>query len=50
MEHEKITKVSKLSPQDITETVRNENENEIPKKYLKKDIHLQKKDKKLLMI
>ena len=39
MEHQKITKVLK-----------NENDKEILRKYLKKDIYLQKKDRKLLLI
>ena len=39
MEHQKITKVLK-----------NENYKEILRKYLKKDINLQKKDRKLLLI
>ena len=39
MEHQKITKVLK-----------NENDKEILRKYLKKDIYLQNKDRKLLLI
>ena len=40
-------KVSKGSPQNNSETITNEHEK---KKYLKNDIYLQKKDRKLLMI
>ena len=42
----RITKVSKTLPQDNSEIVKNEHDKEI----LKKDIYLQKKDRKLLMI
>ena len=50
MEHKKITKVSENSQQYNPETVKYENDNEIPTKILKKDIYLQKKDKKLFII
>ena len=43
MEYEKFTKVSKNSQQNNLETNTNE-------KYLKKDIYLRKKDKKVLII
>ena len=46
MEHKEITKVSKNSQQNNSETVKNEHN----KKYLKKNMYLQKKHKKLLMI
>ena len=42
----KITKASRSSLQNNSETITNEHD----KKYLKKDIYLQKKDRKLLMI
>ena len=42
----KITKASRSSLQNNSETIANEHD----KKYLKKDIYLQKKDRKLLMI
>ena len=42
----KTTKVSKNSQQNSSETVTNENDKELPKE----DIHLQKKDRKLLII
>ena len=44
--HNRITKILKSSPHNNLESVANEHE----KKYLKKDISLQKKDRKLLMI
>ena len=43
---DKIMKVSKTSQQNNSEAVTNEYD----KKFLKKDIYLQKKDRKLLMI
>ena len=43
----KVTKVSRNSQQNNLDTFKNENDKE---KHLKKDIYLQKKDKKLLMI
>ena len=43
----KVTKVSRNSQQNNLDTFTNENDEE---KHLKKDIYLQKKDKKLLMI
>ena len=43
----KVTKVSRNSQQNNLDTFTNENDKE---KHLKKDIYLQKKDKKLLMI
>ena len=43
MEYKKFTKVSKNSQQNNLETNTNE-------KYLKKDIYLRKKDKKVLII
>ena len=46
MEYQKLTKVLKNSQQNDSETVPNENN----KKYLKKDVYIQKKDKKLLII
>ena len=42
----RIMKVARSSPKNNAETNKNEHE----KKYLKKDIYLQKKGKKLLMI
>ena len=42
----KITKILKTSQQNNSETSTNEHD----KKYLKKDIYFQKKDRKLLMI
>ena len=42
----RITKVSRNSPQKNSKTITNE----YNKKYLKKDIYLQKKDRKLLII
>ena len=42
----RITNVSQNSQQNNSETVKNENDK---KKYLKKNIYLQKKDKKLLI-
>ena len=44
MEYQKITKVSKNSQQNNSEKVKK------IRKYLRKDIYLQKKDKKLLII
>ena len=46
MEYQKITKVSKSSQKNNSETVTKENAKKIPKKGL----YLQKKDKKLLII
>ena len=43
----KITKIPKKSPQNYSETVTNEHEQE---KSPKKNIHLQKKERTLLMI
>ena len=43
---DRITKFSKKLQQNNSETVTNENDKEIPKK----DIYLQKKDKKLLIM
>ena len=43
MEYQRITKVSKNTQQNNLETITNKNH----KKYSKKDIYLQKKDKKL---
>ena len=46
MEYQKITKVSKNSQQNSSETVTNENDKEIPKeRYI-----IQKKDKHFLII
>ena len=42
----RITKSSRSSPQNNSETITNEHD----KKYLKKNIYLQKKDKKLLIV
>ena len=42
---DEITKVSRTSPQNSLETVKNEHD-----KYLKKDIYLQKKGRKLVII
>ena len=51
MEYKQITKVSKNSQQNNSETVTNENDKEIPRrKYLKKGINLQRRDRRLLMI
>ena len=50
MEYQKITKVSKNSQQNNSGKVTNENYKETPKKYLTKDIYLQKKDRRLLII
>ena len=47
MEYQKITKVSKNSQQNNSETVTNENDKEIPKELY---IYLQKKDRKCLII
>ena len=47
MEYQKITKISKISQQNNSETVTNENDKEIPKERY---IYLQKKDTKLLII
>ena len=47
----KITKVSRTSPQNTLETITNEVENiGLDREYLKKDIDLQKRDRKLFMI
>ena len=42
---DKITKVSKISPQNNSETITNEHDKEVPIKY----ICLQKKDRKLMI-
>ena len=47
MEYQKITKISKNSQQNNSETVTNENDKEIPKERY---IYLQKKNGKLLLI
>ena len=48
IECEKITKVSKSSQQNNSKTATSENDT--LKKYLKQDIYLQKKNKKILII
>ena len=49
---DKITKVSRTTSQNNSETVENETKTTLSmiKKYPRKDIYLQKKDRKLLMI
>ena len=45
-----ITKLSKNTQQNSSETVTNEKDKEIPKEIPKKDIYLRKRDRKLLII
>ena len=50
MEYQKITKVSKNSQHNNSETATNENNEKYLKKCLAKDIYLQKEGKKSLII
>ena len=49
MEYQIITKVSKNSPKNNSGAITNDNDEGIPKE-IPKDLYLQKKDKKILII